>query len=226
MVAGQGIQYSIDLVVCIDGTGSMKPVIQGVKASALTFHEKLQQKMADMGKQVGRLRVKVIVFRDYWADAPDEVMVCSRFFELPEESSSFGEFVNKIEHGGGGDEPENALEALALAIRSPWSDEQSHEKGRYVILMCTDASAHPLEKASKPSHYPSEMPKDFDELTDEWEKLPLNKKRLVLFAPEKTPWLEVEENWENMFFFPSIAGEGLQASDMDEILAGLAKSCQ
>lgn len=225
MVAGQDIQYSIDLVICIDGTGSMRHVIEGVKASALTFHEKLQHKMMEKNKTVGQLRVKVIVFRDYWADAPDQVMVCSEFFKLPEESSSFSNFINKIKHGGGGDEPENALEALALAIRSPWSTGQSYEKGRYVILMCTDASAHPLEKSPKPSHYPSEMPKNFDELTDEWERLPLNKRRLVVFAPETTPWLEIE-GWENMFFFPSVAGEGLEESDMDKILDGLAQSCQ
>ena len=120
MVVGQGSKYAIDLVICIDATGSMEHVIEEVKASALAFHEKLQAKMAVYSKQVHQLRIKVIVFRDYWEDAPDKVMVSSEFFKLPDEASAFGSFVDGIYADGGGDEPENALEALALAIRSPW----------------------------------------------------------------------------------------------------------
>jgi hypothetical protein len=226
MVAGQGSKYAIDLVICIDATGSMQPVIEEVKASALTFHQKLQAKMAKMSKQVHQLRIKVIVFRDYWEDAPDKVMVCSEFFKLPEEASAFSSFVNGIYADGGGDEPENALEALTLAIRSPWDKTQNFGKKRYVILMCTDASAHPLEKLPKPSNYPTNLPKTFDDLTDEWDALPLDPKRLVVFAPETPPWLQIEDHWENAFYFPSKAGKGLEESEIDEILEGLAGSIQ
>lgn len=42
----------------------------------------------------------------------------SQFFILPEEKQEFYNFVSQIKAGGGGDEPESGLEALALALRS------------------------------------------------------------------------------------------------------------
>lgn len=222
MVVGQGPKYAVDLVICIDGTGSMSPVIEEVKASALTFHEKLQVKMAENKKQVDQLRARVIVFRDYWVDAPDKVMVSSKFFHLPSEASAFSSFISGIYDEGGGDEPENALEALALAMYSPWAKLQG--KQRYIILIWTDASAHPLEKSPKPSHYPTEIPKTFDDLTDKWDEIPLSAKRLLLFAPETTPWSEIQNTWDNVLHFPSQAGKGMEDFEMDEILGAIAAS--
>jgi len=155
MVAGQGVKYAVDLVMCIDGTGSMHPIIDQVKSEGLTFYSKLEVKMEEKKKKVDQIRVKVIVFRDYYADEPDKAMVCSDFCDLRSQSSNYTNFVSDIEADGGGDEPENGLEALALAINSNWETGQQ----RQVIVIYTDASAYSLDKGPKPSHYPNNIAK-------------------------------------------------------------------
>ena len=104
--------------MCIDATGSMGHLIEEVKSAALTFHDKLQTKCSAKQKKIGQLRVKVIIFRDYWADPQEMAMIESEFFDLETQGSDFENFVRKIKESGGGDEPENGLEALALALQS------------------------------------------------------------------------------------------------------------
>jgi hypothetical protein len=86
-----------------------------VKTNALKFHEDLSSSMAEKSKNIDTLRFKVVAFRDYYADK--EAMFESAFFTLPQDKESFSEFVRAIS-ADGGDEPENGLEALALAIRA------------------------------------------------------------------------------------------------------------
>ena len=49
-------------------------------------------------------------------------------------------------------------------------------------------------------------------------------KRLLMFAPEQSPWIEIAEDWNNTLFFPSEAGEGLEEFEMDEIINTIANS--
>lgn len=164
----------------------------------------------------------MIVFRDYWHDPADQVMQCSEFFDLRSQSSDYANFVSKIEADGGGDEPENGLEALGLALKSNW-EKGDFSKQRCVVVVYTDASTHSLEKLSKPSHYPNNIPKTFDELTDYWHEMPTSAKRLLLFAPDAEPWT-VMGSWENTIHYVSEAGQGLEETDMEQILNAIAKS--
>src|SRR5262245_17789136 len=100
----QGIKYAVDIVFCIDSTGSMGGIIRLVKEAALRFHDDLAAAMEEKSKVIDTLRVRVISFRDYWADG-DAAMEQSPFFELPGERESFAAFVKKIKADGGGDEP-------------------------------------------------------------------------------------------------------------------------
>ncbi len=97
-----GITYAVDLVMCIDATGSMGHLIEAVKSSALEFHGKLESVMKEKQKVIDQLRVRVIVFRDYWADSPSLAMQCSEFFNLRTQSSDFASFVSDIKATGGG----------------------------------------------------------------------------------------------------------------------------
>src|SRR5882672_3814784 len=119
-MAAQGVTYSVDLVLCIDATGSMGHIINRVKESALRFHDDLNLKMQEKSKTIDSLRLKVIAYRDYYVDG-DKSLMESRFFALPEEKGAFGEFIRSVGAEGGGDEPETGLEALAFAMRSDWS---------------------------------------------------------------------------------------------------------
>ena len=220
----QEIKYAVDLVICIDATGSMTPVIDLVKSSALSFYKDIESRMKERQKNVDQLRAKVIVFRDYWADKPEEVMVNSEFFDLKQKSSEYARFVSSIYAKGGGDEPENGLEALAIALKSEWENGPNFAKQRHLIVFYTDASAHSLEKEPKPSHYPNDIPKNFDELTDLWSEMSDSGKRLLLFAPEATPWTMIASSWEQTIHYPSKAGEGLKEFENEEILAAIINS--
>jgi len=227
-MAGQGLTYSVDLVLVIDATGSMSPIIDDVKKSALSFYDDLQKHMTAIGKNIDALRVRVIAYRDYYADPLPEALVASDFLELPDQRANFAEFVNGLRATGGGDEPENGLEALASAIRSPWA--AGGDKQRQVIVIWTDASAHRLEKnkGAKPAGYPADLPGDFDELTDLWEgqDSPVGQsfKRLLLFSPDVYPWTDIANNWESTLHYTSKAGAGLGDKDYKSILDAIAQS--
>lgn len=223
----KGKTYTVDLVVCIDSTGSMAPIIERVKASALRFYDDLQPRLVKQGKYVDQCRVKVIAFRDYYVDGKDSMRE-SNFFSLPEDRKPFAKFVEGITADGGGDAPETSLEALALAIRSKWTTEGA--KQRHVIVMWTDTDAHPLEKdqGAKPRNYLADAPANFDALTDMWEGKDYMKraaKRTVIFAPKAYPWPEIQASWESVVYLPSQAGGGLSDHDYHSILDVIASSC-
>lgn len=222
----QGLKYSVDMTLCIDATGSMGSIINRVKTNALRFHEDLSSSMAEKSKNIDTLRLKVVVFRDYYADG-DQAMKESPFFTLPDNKDAFSAFVNSITADGGGDEPENGLEALALAIKSDWS--KSGDKRRQIIVVWTDASAHDLEKNSgaKPGNYSVNLPANLDELTDDWEGqsyMSQTAKRLIIYAPDAYPWTDIANNWENVIHYSSKAGDGLADVDYQEILSAIASS--
>lgn len=222
----QGLKYSVDMVLCIDATGSMGSIINRVKTNALKFHDDLSSSMAEKSKNIDTLRLKVVVFRDYYADG-EQAMKASEFFTLPDEADGFSAFVNSITADGGGDEPENGLEALALAIKSDWS--KSGDKRRQIIIVWTDASAHELEKnnGAKPGNYSPDLPASFDELTDDWEGqsyMSQTAKRLIMYAPDAYPWTDIANNWENVIHYSSKAGDGLADVDYQEILSAIASS--
>ena len=155
MAGQQGMgEYNVDIVMCIDATGSMSPIIDEVKGNAISFYQRFVDSMEENDKEVAQLRIKVIVFRDYGCD--DEPMVESQFYALPDQNDEFRSFVSSIEAKGGGDGPENALEAIALALKSDWTTGGS--KRRHAILVFSDAPALRLGERSGSSSYPSGLP--------------------------------------------------------------------
>ena len=221
--AGQGLDYSVDIVMCIDATGSMSAIIDEVKSNALSFYKKFVEEMEaqDPPKSVQQLRIKVIAFRDYGADS--EPMVESKFFVLDDESSEFNEFMNGIRACGGGDVPENSLEALALAMKSDWVRTGSVR--RHVVIMYTDAPALPLGARAGQKNYPEDMPKDLAELREYWDGQYMEEraKRLLLFAPDATPWCDMAD-WENAFHTASQAGKGCDDVDIQTCIHLLVQS--
>lgn len=193
----------VDIVYCIDITKSMTPIINKVKETARSLHSELQEIMLkSYQRNISRLRVKVIGFRDAYCDA-DKAFERSKFFNLPEETEAFYDFVNSLSAKGGGDIPENSLEALALAMKSDWCQSfDSNIRKRHIIVLFTDAPAHKLEqsKDGTDQHYPSGMPKNYRELMDWWGKensdrsnvhinTDIYSKRMAIFAPEGVyPW--------------------------------------
>lgn len=223
IAAGQGTgEYCVDIVMCIDATGSMAPIINEVKNNALMFHQKFIDVMEEDGKEVAALRIKVIVFRDYICDS--EPMVESPFYILPDKNAAFKSFISNIEACGGGDEPENALEAVALAIKSNWTTAGS--KRRHVIVMFSDASALELGERKDCPNYPKDLPKTITELRNWWEGKDQYLKstyqraagRFIAFVPtNKQPWNKMD-NWERYWPVNSSAGTGLSEIDIQTVI--------
>ncbi len=235
---GQGskVLYNVDLVFCIDATGSMsmERMLDMVKERALAFHSDLTYCMEhlDNPKHVNQLRIRLIAFRDYIADGAD-AMLTTNFFKLPEEKELFEKAVRGITAQGGGDDPEDGLEALAYAIHSHWCEGGIQQDGtqikrRQVIVLWTDEETHDLGFGKAAPNYPREyMAKSFSELTSWWEddeKMDYDSKRLLLYAPAKPNWNKVLQNWDNVLHFPSEAGMGLDKLSYEQIINTIANS--
>lgn len=216
----QSLSYAVDIVLCIDGTASMRPVIDRVKTAALDFYPDLMAALHNEGKRVDELRVKAIVFRDFDADGAYALQE-SAFYELPAQSGEFGQFINTITEMGGGDEPESGYEALSLAMQSDWTT--AGDKRRHLIVVWTDASAHPIEKANRSNpYYPPHAARTFDELYESWDGqengMNFAAKRMILFAPEHESWAKIGDHWQKAVFLPSRAGEGMSEIEYSAIL--------
>lgn len=223
-----GGKYNVDIVMCIDATGSMGPLIKMVKANALSFYNDFTTRLAEKDKNVNEVRVRVIAFRDYLADG-EKAMLMSDFFKLPEQTAQFEALVNGIEPMGGGDNPEDGLEALAYAIKSKWN--KSEGKKRHVIVVWTDDATHDLGFGKKAPNYPAKMAKDFNELSEWWGVgqspngvMDRKSKRLLIYAPPKESWTTIASTWDNALLFPSAAGQGLDDKTFSEILDAICGS--
>lgn len=214
-------EYYVDIVMCIDATGSMAPIIDEVKSNAMSFYQRFLDSMEENDKEVAQLRIKVIAFRDYGCDA--EPMKESQFFTLPDENEAFKAFVSGIEAQGGGDAPENALEAIALALKSDWTTGGS--KRRHAILVFSDAPALPLGARADSPLYPSGMPKDIAQLGAWWEATDqtlgstyqAKAGRLIAFVPNAEPWTEISA-WNRYWPAFSPAGTGLEDVDIQSAI--------
>lgn len=228
MGSNYGGKYNVDIVMCIDATGSMGPLIKMVKANAISFYNDFTTRLAEKDKNVNEVRVKVIAFRDYLADG-EKAMLMSDFFRLPDQTAEFEALVNSIEPMGGGDDPEDGLEALAYAIKSKWNNSEG--KKRHVIVLWTDDAAHELGFGRSASNYPARMAKDFNELSEWWgvgqssnSVMDRKSKRLLIYAPPKESWTTIASTWDNVLLFPSAAGQGLDDKTFSEILDAICGS--
>ncbi len=225
LAAPRGLSYAVDIVFCIDVTGSMAPILDAVKANALGFYDDVQTNLTAKGKNVSQLRVRVVAFRDIVADG-EAALEESPFYTLPTERNGFSEFVNGLIPQGGGDAPESGLEAVSLAINSPWTT--TGDRRRQVIVVWTDQPAQPLDPSVLPADLGSRIPGDFSALTDVWEDeqgvMGSSSKRLILFAPDGPGWSDISAVWENVVHHPSRAGGGLSDVDYGTIIDSIGNS--
>ena len=190
-----GDSYYIDIVMCIDATSGMIPILDEIKRNAMDLYQKFVEGMEEECKDVEQVRIKVIAFRDYKRDL--EPMKESEFFVFPSQYEDFIDFVKGINLTGGNDGPKSALEAIALALKSDWTTEGDRQ--RYCILLFTDAPAHPLGTGAEAPSYPRGMPKDMEELSLWWEgerefdsNYGPRAGRMFAVVPNVEPWKRIE----------------------------------
>jgi hypothetical protein len=217
------LKYNVDIVFVIDSTGSMGHLVQIVKNNALDLHVKLAEAMRKKQKTLNKVRVRLISFKDYVAD--QYPMLGTKFFSLPDEEEQMKAALQSIRAEGGGDDPEDALEALAHAIKSDWA--KGTDKGRQVIVLYTDTGAHDLGFGRETPKYSKGMPANLAELTAWWNdpaKIDQDQKRFVLFAPNDKPWDYISANWGEVVHAQTKAGAGLSEYDMQQIVDVISNS--
>ena len=238
---GQFIQgYNIDICFVIDATGSMGPIIDQVKANAKQMHEKIIDGMEDANKNVKQLRISVIDFADF-ASEGDDAIHSTDFFVMPEGADDFKRAVDAIDiglakGGKGGDVPENALEALFIAMNQDWTPLSMAQNGRHIIVLITDAPPLPLGARDGSIGYnKDDYPENIAELEEIWKEkeaaqgamkstqLHSKKKRLVLFAPAGPEW-DAVRNWEYTISNVVDADSGLIEFNVDDIVAEIVRS--
>lgn len=180
---------SVDVVMCIDVTGSMSAIIGTVKNNAIAFYDLFRSACQEDNIQLTGLRSQVIAFRDVNADN-DGWINASPTYSLPDQKSDFDAFVNSLYAFGGGDTPESGLEALDIAFnKSDWGVDDGYH--RQIVILWTDA---PYLIGS----YSSIV---IEELKAKWNVMPSGR-RLILFAPNGAfenggDWA-VFDSWKNV----------------------------
>jgi hypothetical protein len=160
---------TVDVVMCIDVTGSMSGIINTVKRNAIGFYDSFKSCCDEEGITLAGLNAQVIAFRDKNVDS--SWLESSSTYWLPDEKDAFNGFVNGLYASGGGDIPESGLEALDAAFKkTDWSIDDGYH--RQVVILWTDA----------PYLIGTYANVTLDEVATEWNAMPSGR-RLILFAP-------------------------------------------
>jgi hypothetical protein len=202
---------TVDVVMCIDFTGSMGGIINTVKNNALSFYDSFKAKCDNLGIGLTGMTTQVIGYQDinvdganWWKQSPT--------YQMPEQREAFTEFVNGIDAMGGGDTPESGLEALNAAFsKSDWGIDDGYH--RQVVILWTDA--------------PYLVGSGYTAMTVEgvkakWDAMPSGR-RMILFAPSGNyasnggDW-DVMNDWKNVIHITNLSS-GFY--DMDYILESI-----
>ena len=163
---------SVDVVMCIDCTGSMSGIINTVKKNAISFYDSFKNACDEEGISLSGLNAQVVAFRDKNEDS--NWLQTSATYWLPDNKTQFDSFVNGLYADGGGDTPESGLEALQTAFnKTDWSVDDGYH--RQVVILWTDA----------PYLIGSYSSVSLSSLATQWNSMPSGR-RLILFAPYGT----------------------------------------
>jgi len=119
---------SVDIVLCLDTTGSMKPYIDEVRKMLIPRMKEIIAGFKDF-------RIGMVLFKDYYDEYLNKVIPFTRNFSL------FQQNLNAIRPRGGGDIPEAIYEALYEgADKFPWAAESR------LLILIGDAPPHPKQR--------------------------------------------------------------------------------
>ena len=216
--------YAVDLAFCIDRAARMRSVLDATANIASSLPARLQERMAVKNKAIRQLRVRFVMF-----SAPGNARVpvdSTRFYLLPQEADEFTRLVGHLTVPvGSGDGPSLALDALAMAVASPW--DRQHDKRRHIVVLWTNWASVPLGTA--PAIF-GDAPRTMDDLNAMWGDevdeglMEFAAKRLLVFGPDLFPWSDISELFENCIWVKSEAGVGMTGADFDLVFDQIAGS--
>ena len=117
---------SVDVVICLDTTGSMGPYIDGVRRMLIPM-------MRGIISEFTSWRIGMVLYRDY----PPDVYL-TKLMPFTRDFNYFQRYLNAAVAWGGGDIPEAVYEALLEGTdKFSWSAESR------LLILIGDAPAHP-----------------------------------------------------------------------------------
>lgn len=153
-------RLSVDVVMCIDFTGSMHGIIETVKSNAMSFYDQFKACCERNEIELLQMRSEVIAFQDS-ADNISTWLKHSPVYDMSTQQSDFDAFVSEIDADDGGDIPESGLEALDMAFsKTDWCPDDGYH--RQVVILWTDA---PYLKVVEMDTV-TECPFDFDTIPE------------------------------------------------------------
>lgn len=169
--------YVIDIVMCIDATGSMQNTLNAAVSNAKSFNADLRQELGLVGNPSLKVRVRPMFYRD-WEDATnyhglspldggtshiahnnssrDVFKYENNFIDLdPNDASKKSANANKLENfldsenaTGGGDLPEAAAVCINQGTRSNWFNPTSSASRDYFNI----GSGIPINQPNAPNN--------------------------------------------------------------------------
>jgi hypothetical protein len=120
----------VDIVVCLDVTGSMKPYFDAIRLRLIPM-------VKDMSSSFSSFRIGMIFYKDYFDEFMNKVFPFTRDFDALQRN------VSNVRVSGGGDIPEAVYEALyAGATKFDW------QAGKRLMFLIGDAPPHPRPRGA------------------------------------------------------------------------------
>jgi len=183
---GVGQGRPVDIVFVMDVTESMQPYIDAIKSNMISFARDLAGNNRDY-------RLGLVTFEDYVVSKyPD--CDCAYRNQLTSDVNQFISWVGSLHAGGGGDIPEDQLDALSYAASLPYRPD-----AQVILILITDApphhagdgSAHTDHDAGFWNHHP-DKDADVTNLTGDQVAQMLQKNGITLYAVVPPPFIAPE----------------------------------
>jgi FHA domain/von Willebrand factor type A domain len=126
---GVGQGRPVDIVFVLDVTESMQPYIDAVKQNIINFANDLASNNRDY-------RLGLVTFEDYVVSASADCN-CDYRNQMTSNVNQFIGWVGSLHAGGGGDIPEDQLDALDYAAKFPFRPQ-----AQGIVIIVTDAPPH------------------------------------------------------------------------------------
>lgn len=210
-------KLTVQVVMCVDISGSMSGTINMVKSNATSFYSLFSEKCDAAGIKLLGLSARVVAFSDINVDG-ERSLFSSEEYDLNDEAGrqAYTNYVNsKLVLAYGGDTPESALEAMADAMQNTsWGEDDGYH--RQIVILWTDAAYKTVNGGICRDAEGNEMftPYSYGEVQSMWNAMPSGR-RMILFAPVGTSGYNYG-SWSDVLDWKNVKWGGSAWSDLSD----------